>query len=77
MTQDQKIIRTKVGLLELAFFAVLNPLRDTSGVLLRFPINAEPVGINAHFGKSYRSFGPLVRSYVRAAGRRLVPKLWI
>lgn len=68
---------TGITYVENLLFSALVPLKGTPGVLLRFPVNAEPVGINAHKGKNYRGAGPWARSLIRAAGRRLAPNVWI
>lgn len=66
-----------VSHIETLLFNALIPLRGTEGVYLRFPVNAEPVGIDAHWGKNYQGLGPRARSLIRAAGRRIVPEIWI
>ena len=68
---------TGIAYVENLLFSTLTPLEGTPGVLLRFPVNAEPVGVNAHWGKDYRGVGPWVRSLIRAAGRRIAPNVWI
>lgn len=66
-----------VSYIETLLFNILVDLRGTEGVYLRFPVNAEPMGIDAFWGKNYRGVGPRARSLVRAMGRRIVPGLWI
>ena len=49
----------------------------TPGAILRWPINVDPVGYDAQWGKSYSSPRRKVIGAVRNVGRALLPGIWI
>ena len=49
----------------------------TVGAIMRWPINIDPVGYNAHWGGDYSSGRRKALSAVRAVGRCIVPGLWL
>jgi hypothetical protein len=46
-------------------------------VLLRFPINVEPVGVGAHWGINYQTPSRRIAALLRATSRRIAPDLWL
>ncbi len=62
--------------LEHLFFERLTPLKGQDGVLLRFPINCEPVGIGAHWGMRYDNPKRVAIAKVRAFLRVVAPDFW-
>ena len=65
------------GFIEHVFFERLYPLRNEPGILMRFPVNLDPVGKAAHWGKDYHSWGQRTVSAGRAVARVLFPNFWI
>lgn len=49
----------------------------TPGAILRWPINVDPVGYDAQWGKSYNTPRRKVISAARSVGRALLPGIWI
>jgi hypothetical protein len=49
----------------------------TPGAILRWPINVDPVGYDAQWGKSYSTPRRRVISAARSVGRALLPGIWI
>lgn len=67
------------GLIETLYFRLLKPLssRRPDSVVLRFPINVDPVGVGAHWNNDYTSFKSRLVSTSRAVCRRCLPTLRI
>jgi hypothetical protein len=63
-------------MLEHLFFERLTPLKDQAGILLRFPVNCEPVGFAGHLTKRYDSPQRRATSTVRALLRVVAPEFW-
>lgn len=59
------------------FMERLAPLRHTEGILLRFPINVDPMGVGAHGNKNYGSAVERTLNMARAVARRTVPDWWL
>lgn len=53
------------------------PLRNHSGVILRFPCECLPSGYSASMGTSYGSLVSLLKSKVRGVLRILTPHIWL
>ncbi len=64
------------SLVEHLFFELLTPLRQQNGVLLRFPVNCEPVGFAGHLHKRYDSPGRLAAAKARSILRVVAPDFW-
>jgi hypothetical protein len=67
---------TRQQFIESVLFDALWPRRNEPGILLRWPVNCEPVGWGSN-GDDYRSLGKRWRAAVRAAARVVCPSLWI
>jgi len=63
-------------LLEHLFFELLTPLKGQEGILLRFPVNCEPVGFAGHLEKRYDSPRRLLTATARAVLRVIAPDFW-
>jgi hypothetical protein len=59
------------------FFELLTPLKGQNGILLRFPVNCEPVGFAGHLTKRYDSPQRLVAARARALLRVIAPDFWL
>jgi hypothetical protein len=46
-------------------------------VLLRFPINVNPVGHGAHWNVNYQSLNKRLSYVLRAIVRKILPNIWI
>lgn len=64
------------ALIEHLLFEVLTPLKGQKGVLLRFPVNCEPVGFAGHLEKRYDSPQRLVTTTIRSILRVVAPDFW-
>ncbi len=64
-------------MLEHLFFERLSPLKGQDGVLLRFPVNCEPVGFAAHLTKRYDSPSRRLTAAARAVLRVVAPDFWL
>jgi hypothetical protein len=63
-------------LVEHLYFERLAHLETGNGILLRFPVNCEPVGFRAHLGKEYNSPSRLLITTARALLRVITPRFW-
>ncbi len=59
------------------FFQKLEPLKHEKGILLRFPVNCEPVGFAGHLTKQYNSPSRLLITKARAISRVIAPNFWL
>jgi hypothetical protein len=64
-------------MLEHLFYERLTPLKGQEGILLRFPVNCEPVGHAAHLTKRYDSPGRRLTAKARAVLRVVAPEFWL
>ena len=74
---QQRELMGETGHLETFFYNVLVPFQGQRGALLRWPINAPPVGEAAHWPKRYDSRRQVAVNAVRAVVRRVLPRLWL
>jgi hypothetical protein len=70
-------LMNETGHLEAFFYNALGPFQDTPGAILRWPINAPPVGYAAHWRKSYDSPRQRAMNLGRAVLRRVAPGVWL
>jgi len=63
-------------MIEHLFFELLSPLKGQKGILLRFPVNCEPVGFAGHWEKRYDSPQRLVTTTIRSILRVVAPDFW-
>ena len=61
--------------IEDAMYEELMPLRGQPGVILRWKVNCNPVGVGAN-GRTYDTPRKRLLSAARAVGRRLLPNWW-
>jgi hypothetical protein len=63
--------------IERLFYRKLIPMRETPGILLRFPCNVDPVGFPAHRERSYNH--PVQKTVYAFRGvlRQILPSCWI
>lgn len=75
----QEMIRRNIGLIEWMFYKILYPLycESSSNIILRFPINVEPVGFGAHWNIDYNSKKKKLIAMGRGISRVLLPNFWI
>lgn len=75
----QQMVATHTGLIEWMYYRILRPLYDARprDLVLRFPINVEPVGFGAHWNIDYSSRKKKLISTGRGMLRFLFPALWI
>jgi hypothetical protein len=66
-----------VPFIECLFYDKLIPFKGRAGVSLRFPCNADPVGIPAHRVRSYNHPIQRVVYTFRGVTRRLFPSWWL
>jgi hypothetical protein len=64
-------------LAESLFYEILAPMKDDKNVVLRFPINCEPVGYAAHTGKAWEGRSRLLVTTARAISRVVAPNVWV
>jgi hypothetical protein len=64
------------ALVEHLLFELLTPLKGQQGVLLRFPVNCEPVGFAAHLAKRYDTPQRLLTATMRSVLRVIAPDFW-
>jgi hypothetical protein len=50
---------------------------DTPGAILRWPVEASPVGHGAHWNKSYQAPSSRVKNAIRSFSRVVCPRLWV
>lgn len=74
-----RMVSTQTGLIEWMYYRILRPLYDARprDLVLRFPINVEPVGFGAHWNIDYSSRKKKLISRGRGMLRFLFPALWI
>lgn len=65
--------------LEVLFYKILKPLskENPNEVVIRFPINNEPVGYGAHWDISYSSYKKVLMNMLRGTLRWLIPNFYI
>lgn len=63
--------------LEDAIYRRLVKFKEMSGAIYRFPINVDPVGFAAHWEKNYRSPKQRLLNSIRAAIRKIYPRMWL
>jgi hypothetical protein len=63
-------------MVEHLFFERLTPLKGQEGILLRFPVNCEPVGFAGHLAKQYDSPQRLLTTKARSVFRVIAPDFW-
>jgi hypothetical protein len=74
---ELKPIEEGVYLVENLYYHALMPLRDSPGVILRFPCNVDPHGFAAHWTKNYTAPKQRAISLARVITRRLLPNWWV
>lgn len=70
-------LNKKMTHIESIFFERLIPFDGVDGVMLRWPINVNPVGEAAHWKKNYSSKKQRFYGIIRGYFRRLLPFFWI
>ncbi|MBV9598847.1 MAG: hypothetical protein JOZ87_18545, partial [Chloroflexi bacterium] len=70
-------LMNETGHLEAFFYNALSPFQGAPGAILRWPINAPPVGYAAHWHKSYDSPRQRAVNLGRAVLRRVAPRVWL
>jgi hypothetical protein len=61
--------------IEDALYDVLMPFEGQAGVILRWPVNCNPIGIGAN-GRAYDTLSKRAIALLRATGRRVLPGWW-
>lgn len=62
------------GMETLFYYKLMDHPHDA---VLRWPVNCEPVGYDATFGKSYNSGRRRAGAIIRSVARACIPKMWI
>jgi hypothetical protein len=64
-------------LFEHVMFERLIPMRDQPGVIMRWPVNLDPIGKAAHWGRDYDSFSRRIVAMGRGIARVIAPNWWV
>jgi hypothetical protein len=74
---SSKMIEAGVSHIENFFYRELLKFHGHPGVILRWPIDLDPVGYAAHWEKRYDTLGRKAASKVRSVIRRILPNWWL
>jgi len=76
---DKKRLMLELGVthFETLLYKLLLVNKVDKKVLLRFPINVNPVGHGAHWNVNYQSFSKRLSYLLRAVFRKILPNIWI
>ncbi|HVU16447.1 MAG TPA: hypothetical protein VHD32_05960 [Candidatus Didemnitutus sp.] len=67
---------TRAQFIETVLYDRLLELKSQPGLVLRWPVNCEPVGVGAN-GDDYGTARKRLQQWVRGLGRRVAPGVWI
>jgi hypothetical protein len=76
LTKKEIMIDLKISHFETFLFYLLNKQKSSS-IILRFPININPVGIGAHWDVNYQSSKKKFEYLIRGIFRKIFPQIWI
>lgn len=76
LAKKEIMIDLKISHFETFLFYLLNK-QKSSYIILRFPININPVGIGAHWDVNYQSSKKKFEYLIRGIFRKIFPKIWI
>lgn len=74
-----KMFNEDNGITEILFYKTLKPLyvKNPNEVVIRFPVNVEPVGVGAHWNSNYGSAKKKTEAFVRGILRVICPSFWV
>lgn len=77
MNKKDKMQVLQASHFEILLFKLLYKNKRQKNVLLRFPMNVNPIGTGAHWNVSYQSFDKKISYIFRGICRKLFPNFWI
>lgn len=75
--EKENMLNLKISHFETLLYYLFHNKQLVIFIILRFPVNINPVGIGAHWDVNYQSLKKRIEYFIRGIFRKICPQIWI